>query len=302
MIKNVIGNDERLREIYQLGHDPGDDRAPCPSPDALARAAAGEASPEERLVIARHLMSCSACSTEFREAAELPHHLHRLPGGEIRPFARVASYALAAAAVLLLFIGGWALSLLNQNRDLSSQLAQSRSIRPIPAGSTEIEELRRESASQLERIARLEAEASRLGAPTVVDQPSLAGAPSVSYAPSVNVSIIDLDPSAVLRGESRDEREVAFPSGAAMATLILNTRASARYDDYSVTMTDRAGKVLSTSAGLIRSPDDTFTLTIPKLPDGRYKLIVAGLRGGKRVPLEDYAIRISSVGQARSNR
>jgi len=297
-------NDERLREIFQIAHDPGDDRSTCPSSEALARLAAGEASAEDRAVIARHLMSCSACSTEFREAAELPHRIHKSPSGKIRPFARVASFALAAAALLLLFIGGWALSLLRQNHDLSSQLAQSRGMRPVATDGSEVEQLRRESARQCERIARLEAEASRPAAPTVVAP--LPGAPSIAAssvaASFVNVPIIDLDPSAVLRGESRDEREVAFPSGAAMATLILNTRVSARYDDYSVTMTDRSGNVLWTSSGLIRSPDDTFTLMISKLPDGHYKLSLAGLRGGKKVPLESYAIRIRSVGSARSNR
>lgn len=269
-------NDDRLREIYQLGHAPGEDRSRCPSPDALARAVAGEASAEDRMAIARHLMSCSACSGEFRDATQLRERTQASRSWNIRPFARAA---LAAAALLLLLIGGgWSLSLLRENRDLSSELARSRQPRPVPVmtDGSEIRELREESARQRERIARLEQAASR---------PDM---------PSVNVPVIDLDPSGVLRGESRGEREIVFPSGATVATLILNTRVSARYDNYGVTMSDRAGKVLWTSAGLIRSPDDTFTISIPKLPDGRYTLSLAGVRGSKQIRMENYVIRIRS--------
>jgi hypothetical protein len=74
--------------------------------------------------------------------------------------------------------------------------------------------------------------------------------------------------------------------------VILNLDGGAKYDDYALDVVDGNARVVSTTRGLTRSPNDTFTVLLSQLPKSRYELKLYGLRGESRTLMESYPIEI----------
>ena len=118
-------DDEELRAAYQAAGaavgsgsraQEGAQRAACPEPDALLAAVRGEGAEAERLRVLDHALQCDACRREFAllHAVSPPPRrrsavFDSLLGGRFasgRPWARVASLALAASVVIAVGLFG----------------------------------------------------------------------------------------------------------------------------------------------------------------------------------------------------
>lgn len=195
--------------------------------------------------------------------------------------------AFALAAIFLLASLGliwWVVNLRAERSRLETELAAARSARSEEAARTiaesqaQLEERAREIAAGNAQIAELRAQLSALARP----QP--------------NAPLVDLLPPDATRGEATPSTvRVDWPNGAQFVTLILHTSDEARRSDYEVEVIDQAGNTIAREAGLRKSPDNTFTLILPRslLASGQYRLRLFGIGAGRRERLEQYSLRVN---------
>lgn len=79
------------------------------------------------------------------------------------------------------------------------------------------------------------------------------------------------------------------PAGDQLA-LILNLDGGKPYPDYAVDIVDPGGKVLSSTSGLTRSPNDTFAILVARPAADRCELRLYGVRDGTRELMESYTL------------
>lgn len=230
-----------------------DDRSSCPPSERLARVAAGEATAEERDLLADHLGNCVACSEEYRVAAGLGPWARDAAAdaggsaGHRRGARRPMPLAYAASILIALTIGGglgtWAWSLRGENRRLAAALG--------------------EQAARLTGAA--DAEAGRQAAVIADLETRLAQA----IAPDLNAPILDLLPRDGVRGAG----SATLPRVAARTrhvTLVITTAGDPADRDHDLEIVDSTGTVLWRGSGLRPNRDRVFTAVVPTalLPPG----------------------------------
>ncbi len=279
-------------------------RTSCPPAEALARAAANELSSEAREQLADHLILCTDCAEELRVLRELhqavPQWVDALPVFQnselpapksswrerLAEFFRLPSFAVAAIAVLLLFsltLGWWALALRSENHELAALGDRRQTIQQeLSAANRELDETRRQSA---ERARQYETQLAELKQQQRPD----------AATPQINVSIVSLEPQGVNRGApDQTATVIKVPARAELFTVVLNVSGQAEFSDYALQIANARGQVIWGGAGLRKSPENTFTLALPRslLPAGRYRFRLDGVRQGRHTRIEEYPIQI----------
>lgn len=252
----------------------GGDRAACPAPDVLARAAAGAAErpPAE---IADHVAGCADCAFEFRLASALKPWAEGAAATLSRPPAPVSRatrwlpFALAASLAVCLGLVAWVASLRQQGDRLEARLADARQSRQHEAGG---------SAASPTAPARLEADTGV--------------AAGLLPQPQVNVALVDLFPDDAARGGSAPAATVD-PSRGPLVVLILNVRRPEPGATYAVELVDRGGAQVW-AADAVRAGAEPVTLAIPTrlLTSDRYGIRLYRTGGGGRTPVERYDLRV----------
>lgn len=262
----------------------GEAAAACPSADALARAAAGEATARERRAIADHLATCASCSEEYRVAASLGEWAHNasrdrdvLPGAARRAPSTERMRYLAYAAAVLLAVGlttvlvAWGVSLREENWRLAGALQDSQRAASEAAGAAA------RAGTQTTAITELQAR---------LDE---------ALAPGLNVPIVDLLPNDALRG-SPSAAAPRVPAGAPQVTFVMTTDSEPAPRDHELEIVGPSGNVLWRGTGLRPNAERTFTATVPRslLPAGtlRLRLHVSAPPNGATRMIAEYLVRV----------
>lgn len=272
--------------------------------EALTALAADETPPGiDRGLADRHLAECPQCAAELemvRASRALLENegVATLPVRGARParegWRSWRSAALAAGLAGLVAATGW----YDSSRDLRSLAARQEpapsagaagpgseaggSAEPGDAGrlaalaALEEENRRLSQANQeaAERIARLEA--------AEAPAPPPAPATAASRLAAVNTLVVDVYPETVVRGEESGGNRIELPDSADLYTLLLHPpgEAPARAE---LAIVDAAGREVWTSAGLVKSSADDYTVTLGRglLRPGAYtvRLYAVGNRG-----------------------
>lgn len=277
----------------------------CPPEESLAALAVEGSglSPEERLALGDHVVSCRRCAALYRDLLDLHREAQRAAPQALgdRPAVSSASplparakraWILAAAAALAaVSLAAWSFWLLGENRRLSESLAArvetppasspaapAREPQEVQAALGRLAELSRAAEAQSGQIARLESEIAALS------------------APRFNVPVVDLDPAgAVARGDAAAEaRKVEVPAGAGLVTLILNPSQPPAPGSYTLEILGAGGRRVWSGGGLSPTAYDNFSLAVPRplLPDGRYRL---RLTTGRGKLVETYEVQIATL-------
>jgi len=242
-----------LRELELLMADV---RALHLAPEELAAAAEQGRPPE-------HLRECASCSQEY----ELLQRVNRdLDGQPARAGWRLHSgWAAGLAASLLI---GWNLWLVDQNRELARK-ASAVSHEQAAALQT-----REQAAAALaSRVQELEAEVGTLS------------------RPALNVTVVDVEPPAVVRGRPAEPHDLTVQPGTEALTLILSAPGVAHHVRYGLEVVTREGRPVWNGAGLRRSEFDTFLVSFPArlLPPAIY---VLRLKDPGAVVLREWTLRV----------
>jgi hypothetical protein len=144
-----------------------------------------------------------------------------------------------------------------------------------------------ETRKQLEEAAQHSEEAEKHLA-------ELRRAPELSQ-PQLNAPILDLPPGSSVRGGATGNVAVLrVPAQANLFTVILNVAGQLSYANYAIEFLDEHGRLVWRGQGLHKSPENTFTLALPRalFPAARYRIKLYGLRDKQKELVEDYAVRI----------
>ncbi|MCM2256911.1 MAG: zf-HC2 domain-containing protein [Vicinamibacteria bacterium] len=202
-----------------------------------------------------HVLDCASCREEYEALLAVDADLR---AGQARvPWVPVA----AALLVAVLGAGLW-------------KLEPRPAVEPVPGAEVaRLGEAERRLAQAESRLATLEREA---------------------VAPHLNVPIIDLEPNAATRGPAAAGRLVELAANATTVTFVVVTRPMPPHDSYTLEVLGSAAEPRFVADGLLRSPYDTLTLSVPRalLPAGEYRFVLYGRRGGDRERVETYAVSV----------
>jgi hypothetical protein len=106
-----------------------------------------------------------------------------------------------------------------------------------------------------------------------------------------NVAIVDLLPAGASRGQASAD---AVPAGASLVVGVLTVPGDTpRYDDYGVEVW-QGTRMAYRGLGFVRSREDSFTVALPTplLAPGINRIRLLGVRAGRSVTIEEYALRL----------
>jgi hypothetical protein len=264
-------------DVGQLVRESGKGIGGCPPAETLARAMSGDLPRDESEAVADHLAECADCAEDVQVLRSLESWAGRAalegasPGRRTREIAtrRWRSRPLLAIAATL-FVAASALSIglfHLRDRDRAAQAAL---------------QARLDQSARTESELRVELDRLRAGS-------GLAPAPAESALP--NVAIVDLLPAGASRGQAAGE---TAPTGAPLIVGVLTVPGDApRYGDYVVEVW-HGGRMTYRGQGFVRSREDTFTVALPVslLAPGENRIRLLGMRAGRAVPIEEYALRL----------
>jgi hypothetical protein len=250
----------------------------CPPAETLVRAMSGDLPSDKAEAVADHLAECADCAEDAQAVRNLESWAGRAslegasPGRQTREVVtrRWTSHPLTGIAATL-FVATTALSI-GLYRTRGQGLEERAALQAQLDASTRTE-------------SQLRAEVDRLRA-----QPGpLAAAPEREPRPLPNVAIVDLLPA----GASRGGDSASAPARAEWIVGVLTVPGDTpRYADYAVEVWHGGGMAYR-GQGFVRSPEDTFTIALPAslLARGTNRIRLLGLRAGRSVPIEEYALR-----------
>jgi hypothetical protein len=264
-------------EVRQLFREASTGIGGCPPAETLARAVSGSLPREEAEAVADHLAECADCAEDaqalrnlesWAERATLEGATPRRPTREVAA-RRWYSHPLAAVAATLL-VATTALSAGLLRTRAQSQEAQA-------ALQARLHEAVRDAAAL-----RAELDRRRSGSAVAV-------APGAQPLP--NVVIVDLLPA----GSERGGADVpSAPMGSWLVVCVLTVPSDTpRYEDHVVEVW-HGPRMAHRGVGFVRSREDTFTLALPAglLEPGVNRIRLLGVRSGRTVPIEEYALRL----------
>lgn len=279
---------------------PPRDRSACLEPEALERARTGSLVRGERDRVVDHLASCPDCAAEvqlLREVAGLAARAAadlapaaaagvvidmasaRTRGRRGRSPWAAAGATAATAALAAVLLAVWALGLRQENRRLAGALDEARH---QTSAARAAEQRAAEAAARwaVEAEARLAEATARLAA---------------RGEPRLNVAILDLEPTEVLRGgEEPAAQRLELPPGAELVTLILHLAGPPPEGPVDLEIIDVRGRVVWRGSGLRRTAYDTYQLAFEPglLAPGRYRLrLLAPRRRG--AVLQEYRVELT---------
>jgi hypothetical protein len=269
------------------------DRESCPPRDVLIDAGSPGATAEARERVADHLITCTACSEEFRLLQSLApwaeEHAHLLApdardSARLKPsrssdrdadsrsierrlpqeregFSRAArsrafvpSYAIAAVlAIVAVGLTVQVQRLQSENRSLMSRLSTPPALSEPADKRAEGAPAVAAAASDLERRV---AEQQR----AITD---LEARVRAAEAPDVNTPIIDLEASDGRRSAAKPAAPAAAPE-ARHIVFVLNTSRRSPGATLDVELVDGADRIVWSGTGLKQSADGTLTLVVPR--------------------------------------
>jgi hypothetical protein len=288
-------SDDDLRE---RGRRPVRARGPdCIGEEDWLRQMTGEASPAERMRLARHLAVCTTCADEYRALHALrswADEASDVVAGEAGrrqwrawswPLGATWTRAALAASVVIVVVQGVVLLQMSAARwtEGAALVARERSLGDAAAALSAEQARRRElEADAAAEIATLRASVEELSMPQL-DSP-----------------IVDLDPRGATRAAPPpSDVTVDVPRSGGSLTLILNFPPLAADSVLRVDLMDERGRQIwqgrtSRAAG---SGSLNLTLVRRELPSGVYVIRVARLAGAAPSALADYRVRIRDAGQ-----
>ncbi len=265
-------------EVRQLFREASTGIGGCPPAETLARAMAGSLPRDEAEAVADHLAECADCAEDAQALRNLESWAERAtlegatPGRPTREVVVRRWYAhplAAVAATLLLATGALSAGLLRTRAE--SHDAQAALQARLDESTRGADALR----AELDRL--------RAGSPA-------APAPSGSQAVP-NVAIVDLLPA----GSERGGADVpSAPTGSWLVVAVLTVPSDTpRYEDYAVEVW-HGPRMDYRGLGFVRSREDTFTVALPSglLEPGVNRIRLLGVRAGRSLPIEEYALRL----------
>ncbi len=265
-------------EVRQLYREASTGIGGCPPAETLARAMSGSLPRDEAEAVADHLAECADCAEDAQALRNLESWAERAtlegatPGRPTREVAmrRWHSHPLAAVAATLLVA----------TAALSAGLLRTR------AQSHQAQAALQERLDEAARGAdELRAEVDRLRSRAGV-APAAPGAQAVP-----NVRIVDLLPA----GSERGGADVpSAPMGSWLVVGVLTVPSDTpRYEDHAVEVW-HGPRMVFRGVGFVRSREDTFTVALPSglLQPGVNRIRLLGVRAGRIVPIEEYALRL----------
>jgi hypothetical protein len=288
-------SDDDLRE---RGRRPVRSRGPdCIGEEDWLRQMTGEASPAERMRLARHVAVCTACADEYRALHALRSWADDASGvvageggrrqgrGWSWPTRATWMRAALAASVAIVVVQGAVLLLMSADRrvERAAVVARERSLGDAAAAL---------SAEQARR--------HKLEADTAAEIATLRASVEELSMPQLDSPIVDLDPRGATRAApSPADVTVDVPRSGRSLTLILNFPPLASDSTLRVDLIDERGRLIwhgrtSRAAG---SGSLNLTLVRRELPPGVYVIRLARLAGAAPNALADYRVRIRDAGQ-----
>jgi anti-sigma factor RsiW len=312
---------EELLALYQPVRSQSARQTECLTEEELASAAADELSQSELRRVAAHLVTCVDCAEEYRLVRPLNNWAQQVSvsAGEFVPAIATAdiettkpvkqswwqgfqsilvlsrvTYAVAAGfAVGVLALGIWIVLLRGENQRIALRLDKEIAEREQAAASAnhsleETQQQLQEARRQVDEM-RNSNQATQQQSQVAELRRSL----DELSRPHVNVPIIELEPQGTRRGEAA-ARTLTIPSRPSIFALVLNITSEQVYSDYAVEITDRDQKLVWSARGLQKSPQNTFTLALPRrlLPAGQYRIKLYGVDKNRREIVEDYSVRV----------
>lgn len=112
--------------------------------------------------------------------------------------------------------------------------------------------------------------------------------------PRGSVLSVELAPTTVV-SRGTEERGLRLSPRAQILSITLDLVPGETYPDYRVDCRDAAGRMVARNLEVLSGEAGSFTLIVPlsRLPSGRYRFELVGLRQGRRTPLAEYRLRIS---------
>jgi hypothetical protein len=313
---NVKLTKEELIDLYVPQSDEQGGRSGCATAEELVLAFTEEMSQPERERVTAHLTVCRDCAEEYRLIRPLRQYAEQSAAALGNPVAEVTlakprrqevldrpawwqqiglvfspvrvSYAAAASLLIVsLALGAWILSLRAENQRIAARLSeevieQDQTTQSLEEARHQLEEAKYrleqkgDSSSGSEQIAELRRSLEELS------------------RPHINVPIVELEPQGSRRGEPSATVTIAVPSGATLFTLVLNVAGEQSYPGYALEIADRGGRLVWSGRGLQKSPQNTFTVALPRrlFPAGQYRIKLYGFNSNRRELIEDYPVRI----------
>ncbi|HEY7786132.1 MAG TPA: hypothetical protein VIB00_15480 [Pyrinomonadaceae bacterium] len=299
----------QLKQILQQQSARSTARAvDCLTEDQFARAASGAMNKDERAKVARHLITCSDCTEEYRIIRSLKpwaSDADQVLGAQVKssqtPFwSNVQEYfwpsrtafALGAMLFVLLLGGIWViwnrqkqsdeLARLNQQLTESEQALSSvqESLRESERRLTDLEESTRRQSND------------RAPLPNATEANSERGTRDQNQ-PQLEVPIVDLDPSPVRGGSGSSGTVITVPETASSFTLILHFSGESA-PRYEVEILDRRGREIWQGRVRERGESRSINLTLSRglVTSGKYLIRLYALRGGGRDSIAEYPFEV----------
>jgi anti-sigma factor RsiW len=289
-----------------------------PPAEAIVALAWGETPPGiDPAFLEEHLAGCPRCAAELEMARTsrgleederiVPLRPRTAPAPAAAPAqaptGRTGWRGWKAAALAAGFAGvvaaaGW-LQTAGRVQTLEERLAERpAAVAPVPvppvAGGAG------EEAAEAQRIAELERQLQQANEAMTAQQgqidrlEQLAQARPATPAPKINTVVAQIQPTTdVVRGGETGPQRIPASS---QATLLLGASHVETHREHAIEILDASGKVVWSTAGLALNADyGAYILTMEPgtLPKGSYTVRAYGLAdGGKREPVETYAIRV----------
>ena len=266
-------------EVRQLVRETSVGIGGCPPAETLARAMAGDLPRDKAEAVVDHLAECVDCAEDAQAVRNLESWAGRAalegasPGRQTREVVtrRWTSHPLFAIAATL-FVATTVLSIGLFRMRSQDREAQALLQAQIDAGARTESQLR----AELDRARSRPAAVAPASEPTALP----------------NVAIVDLLPAGASR--AGEAAPAVAPAGAPLIVGVLTVPGDTpRYADYAVEVW-HGGQMAYRGQGFVRSREDTFTiaLPIPLLARGPNRIRLLGLRAGRSVPIEEYALRL----------
>lgn len=302
--------EKELKDIWRrLSSRPAADRRSCLAPEQLWVVAQGRLEGDSRWRTAAHLARCSDCSRELQlvsalgelavaQGTELVARRRRPARAAAAPVARVESavgggrrglatnpMAWASGALLLLFLiaAVWAFTLLAETSRLRGELEDAvggrreafQASESLAAAEAELDQLRRENATDDQRITELEDQVAGLREPVL------------------NPTVVALDLRRVDRsGDSVPRQPVSLPPAARWFTLAVTLPSIPAAPSYSLELLNSRGDAVWRATD-VQIDRRGFSISFPTevISRGIYhlRLLAAGESGSElveHIPLE----------------
>jgi hypothetical protein len=301
---------EDLKSLYRENTArPAEGRIDCLTAQTMMSAATGQLSDEERERMADHLVTCSDCAWEYRFvlahkpwadqtgqafAVADPGRLHPRPTATrpafwqqiTAPFRRnLVAIAAQLILLVLLALGGWVI--LTRQERLNEQLANRD--QALDSANKSLAELRRQLEDATRRL-----DMQQTGKTSKQSEDEIARLRQTIdelTSPQLDIPLIDLD---TIRGGPTDTpMPIEVLRNANSVTLILNFNDRQQHPVYEVEVFDQHNDKIW--RGQSKSHGNKLTMTLPRrfLPGGRYLIKLSGLKNNLKVPVADYAIKVS---------